>query len=156
MDIQAIFGLQFVLSLLAWGVIAGFLLSPRLAQLPQYKALLWLSLPHAFRHVGMVFLVPGVVDQPLPREFADPAAYDDLATGVFALFAIIALRARWSVALALVWLFNIVGTVDLANAPSAPRCRAEVRRGLVHPDHARTPAPGDALPDLQTAARTRQ
>ena len=116
MDIQAIFGLQFVLSLLAWGVIAGFLLSPRLAQLPQYKALLWLSLPHAFRHVGMVFLVPGVVDQPLPREFADPAAYDDLATGVFALSAIIAMRARWSVALALVWLFNIVGTVDLANA----------------------------------------
>ncbi len=116
MDIQAIFGLQFLLSLLAWGVIAGFLLSPRLAKLPQHEALLWLSLPHAFRHVGMVFLVPGVVDQPLPTEFANPAAYGDLATGVLALLAIIALHSRWSVALALVWLFNIVGTVDLANA----------------------------------------
>ncbi len=116
MDIQAIFGLQFLLSLLAWGVIARFLLSPWLAKLPQRQALLWLSLPHAFRHVGMVFLVPGVVDQPLPPGFADPAAYGDLATGVFALFAIIALHSRWSVALALVWLFNIVGTVDLANA----------------------------------------
>ena len=116
MDIPAIFGLQFLLSLLAWGVIARVLLSPRLAQLPQHEALMWLSLPHAFRHVGLVFLVPGVVDQPLPTEFAGPAAYGDLVTGVFALFAIIALRARWSVALALVWLFNIVGTVDLANA----------------------------------------
>ena len=116
MDIQAIFGLQFLLSLLAWGVTAGFLLSPRLAQLPQHEALLWLSVPHAFRHVGMVFLVPGVVDQPLPTQFAGPAAYGDLATGVLALFAIIALRSRWSVALVLVWLFNIVGTVDLANA----------------------------------------
>ncbi len=77
---------------------------------------MWLSLPHAFRHVGMVFLVPGVVDQPLPAEFADPAAYGDLATGAIALFAIVALRFRWSVALALVWIFNIVGTVDLANA----------------------------------------
>ena len=34
MDIQAIFGLQFVLSLLVWGVIAGFLLSPWLAKKP--------------------------------------------------------------------------------------------------------------------------
>ena len=64
----------------------------------------------------MVFLVPGVVDQPLPTGFAYAAAYGDLATGVIALFAIIALHSRWSVALALVWLFNIVGTVDLANA----------------------------------------
>ncbi len=116
MDIQAIFGLQFSLSLIAWGVIVGGVLSPWLAKLPQYEALLWLSLPHAFRHIGMVFLVPGVVDQPLPTNFAEPAAYGDLATGVFALIAIIALRSRWPIALALVWLFNIVGTVDLANA----------------------------------------
>ena len=37
MDIPAIFGLQFLLSLLAWGVIARVLLSPRLAQLPQHE-----------------------------------------------------------------------------------------------------------------------
>ncbi len=116
MDVQAIFGLQFLLSLIVWGVIARFLLSPRLAKLPQREALLWLSLPHAFRHVGMVFLVPGVVDQALPTNFAGPAAYGDLATGVLALIAIIALGSRWSVAPALVWIFNIVGTVDLANA----------------------------------------
>ena len=116
MDVQAIFGLQFVLSLLVWGVILGFLLTPWLARKPLHEALLWLTLPHAFRHIGMVFLVPGVVDRPLPAEFADPAAYGDLAAGVLALLAIIALRSRWSVAVALVWVFNIVGTVDLANA----------------------------------------
>ncbi len=116
MSVEAIFGLQFLLSLLAWGVVARFLLSPWLAKLPRHEALLWLSVPHAFRHVGMVFLVPGVVDQPLPSNFANPAAYGDLATGVLALVAMVALRARWSVALGLVWLFNVVGTVDLANA----------------------------------------
>ena len=93
-----------------------FFLSPWLAKFPQHSALLWLSLPHAFRYVGLVFLVPGVVDQPLPTEFAGPAAYGDLVTGALALFAIIALGSRWSVALTLVWLFNIVGTVDLVNA----------------------------------------
>ena len=116
MDVQAIFGLQFLLSLVAWGVTARFLLSPWLARLPQREALLWLSLPHAFRHIGMVFLVPGVVDQPLPTAFAGPAAYGDLATGVIALVAVFALGFRWSIALALVWLFNVVGTVDLLNA----------------------------------------
>ena len=116
MDVEAIFGLQFFLSVVAWGLIASFLLNPWLAKLPQREALLWLSVPHAFRHVGMVFLVPGVVDQPLPPDFANPAAYGDLATGVLALVAMVALRAQWSVALGLVWLFNVVGTVDLANA----------------------------------------
>ncbi len=116
MDVQAIFGLQFLLSLVVWGVIFGYLLVPLLARRPANEALVWLAVPHAFRHVGMVFLVPGVVDQPLPEGFADPAAYGDLAAGVLALLAIIALSSRWSVAIGVVWLFNVVGAVDLVNA----------------------------------------
>ena len=64
----------------------------------------------------MVFLVPGVVAQPLPEGFAVPAAYGDLVAGLLALLALILLRTGWAGALALVWLFNIVGTVDLLNA----------------------------------------
>ncbi len=116
MDPQAIFGLQFLLSLVVWGVIAKWSLTPWLEKKSPYEALFWLSLPHAFRHMGMVFLVPGVVAQPLPGAFANPAAYGDLVTGVLALLAIIALQTGWAGALALVWLFNIVGTVDLLNA----------------------------------------
>ena len=116
MDTQAIFGLQFFLSLVVWGMIGKWLLAPWLEKKSPHEALLWLTLPHAFRHVGMVFLVPGVVAQPLPEAFANPAAYGDLVTGVLALSALIALRTGWAGALALVWLFNIVGTVDLLNA----------------------------------------
>ncbi len=116
MDTQAIFGLQFVMSLVVWGLIAKWLLAPWLAKMPSHDALFWLTLPHAFRHIGMVFLVPGVVAQPLPAAFAMPAAYGDLVTGVLALLALVALRTGWVGALALVWLFNIVGTVDLLNA----------------------------------------
>ena len=64
----------------------------------------------------MVFLVPGVVYQPLPSEFALPAAYGDLVTGLLALLAMLALRSRWAVALPAVWLFNVVGSLDLLNA----------------------------------------
>ncbi len=116
MDTQAIFGLQFVMSLVVWGLIAKWLLAPWLAKMTQHQALFWLTLPHAFRYIGMVFLVPGVVAQPLPAAFAMPAAYGDLVTGVLALLALIALRTGWAGAVALVWLFNIVGTVDLLNA----------------------------------------
>ena len=116
MDTQAIFGLQFFLSLVVWGLIAKWLLGPWLEKMSPHQALLYLTLPHAFRYMGMVFLVPGVVAQPLPGGFATLAAYGDLATGLLALLALIALRTGWARALALVWLFNIVGTVDLLNA----------------------------------------
>jgi hypothetical protein len=116
MDTQAIFGLQFVLSLVVWGVIAKYLLVPWLGTKSVHEALFWLTLPHAFRHIGMVFLVPGVVAQPLPAAFAIPAAYGDLVSGVLALLGLIALRTGRAGALVLIWLFNVVGTVDLLNA----------------------------------------
>ena len=116
MDTQAIFGLQFVLSLLVIALLARWVLAPWLKNQPQNEALFWLTLPHAFRHIGMVFLVPGVVAQPLPDDFAIPAAYGDLLTGVLALIALALLRGGWRGATGAVWLFNVIGTVDLLNA----------------------------------------
>ncbi len=116
MSIQSIFGLQFVFSILVFGLLAKWVLAPWLASQSQSRALFWLTLPHAFRHLGMVFLVPGVVMQPLPENFAFAAAYGDLLAGVLALIALYALNARLTGAVAWVWLFNIVGTIDLLNA----------------------------------------
>lgn len=116
MSTQAIFFLQFISSLIVFGLLARWLLVPWLAKQSQHDALFWLTLPHAFRYLGMVFLVPGVVAQPLPDTFAIPAAYGDLLTGILALLALIALRTGWKGAVAMVWLFNVVGTVDLLNA----------------------------------------
>ena len=120
MDAQAIFGLQFVLSVFAWAVIAKIIFMPRLKTKPLNEVLIWLTLPHVFRHIGMVFLVPGVVAEPLPESFAYAAAYGDLLAGVLALTAIVSLRARWAGALVIVWVFNVIGTVDLANALRHP------------------------------------
>ena len=113
MNTQAIFLLQFMSSLLVIGLIARWVLAPWLANQSQRNALFWLTLPHAFRYIGMVFLVPGVVAQPLPDSFAIAAAYGDLLAAVLAL---VALRAGWAGAVTAVWLFNVVGTVDLLNA----------------------------------------
>ena len=88
-------------------------MAPWLAGKPVEQALVPLIFPHAFRHIGLLFLVPGVVAEPLPPEFANPAAYGDLAAAVLAILALIALRGGWGAALPLVWLFNVVGSVNL-------------------------------------------
>src|SRR5438552_18386915 len=111
-----IFGLQFLLSLIVYSLIAGWYVRPRLAPLPLGAALTPLLFLHAFRHLGMVFLVPTVVGPALPAAFAVPAAYGDLLAALLALLAIAALRQAWSSAIPLVWLFNVEGTVVLVNA----------------------------------------
>lgn len=116
MDITAIFGLQFVLSVVVFSLIAKWYVAPWLKGKPMAQALSVLILPHTFRYVGMSFLVPNLLVQPLPGSFANPAAYGDLVSGLLAILCLVALRSRWSVAIPLVWFFSVVGTVDLLNA----------------------------------------
>jgi len=116
MSVRAIFGLQVVLSLVVYSLIARWYVVPRLAALPLRDALTPLLLLHAFRYLGMVFLIPTVVGPALPAAFAVPAAYGDLLAALLALLAIAALRQAWPSAIPLVWLFNVEGTLDLVNA----------------------------------------
>ena len=116
MDALAIFGLQLVLSVIVYALIAKWYVAPWLAEKPIHQALIPLIIPHAFRHIGLTFFVPGVVAQPLPSFFADTAAYGDLISALLALLSLVALRGGWGLALPFVWLFNTVGTVDLLNA----------------------------------------
>ncbi len=116
MDVLAIFALQFFMSLVVWGSLLYWLLAPWLETKSLNEALFFLTVPHAFRHIGLVFLVPGVVARPLPGTFAAPAAYGDLLAGVLAFLTLVALRNNWSVARGAVWLFSVVGTIDLINA----------------------------------------
>lgn len=116
MDAHSIFALQFVLSVVVFGLAAKWYATPWLANKPLNAALGLLILPHAFRHIGLTFLVPSVVAEPLPSAFANPAAYGDLASGLLALGAVVALRLGWRLALPLVWVFSLVGTIDLLNA----------------------------------------
>ena len=115
-DPLAIFGVQLFLSLIVYALLAKWYVAPWLTKKPIHLALIALTFPHALRHVGLAFLVPSLVDEPLPSYFAFAAAYGDFVSGLLALLALVALRRRWGLALPLVWIFNIVGTVDLLNA----------------------------------------
>jgi hypothetical protein len=114
MEPQEIFGVSVLLGLVVWGLIGWLYIWPALRGRPRAEALRPLLLLHAFRFVGLTFLVPGVVSPDLPSGFARPAAYGDLATSLLALLAIASLGSRAGTVM--VWVFNIIGTVDLLNA----------------------------------------
>lgn len=116
MQPTAIFGLSSAMSLIAGIVLANLYILPRLQSAQREDALTALIIPHAFRFIGLSFLVPGVVSPSLQPAFAVSAAYGDLGAAILALIAVLALRTKLSLAIPLVWLFNIWGFVDLAHA----------------------------------------
>ncbi len=116
MEPIVLFGIQFTLSLAAYGLIAFWYVLPRLSRLPREVALVPLLWIHAFRIVGGTILAPGAVDAGVPMDFRVMIGYGDLATAVLALLALIALAARFRAAIALVWLCVIVGMLDTVNA----------------------------------------
>ena len=114
MDAQIAFRVSVALGLTVWSVFGAVYLWPQLRERSRADALRPLLMIHAFRFVGMGFLVPGVVAPDLPMAFARAAAYGDLAACVLALLALASLRGPLGIALA--WLFNFWGTFDLFNA----------------------------------------
>ena len=118
MEILEIFGLQFLLSLTAVGLFAYLQLRPWLKTSALSDALFWLTLPHAFRHLGLTFLVPDVVGPAMPESFSIAAAYGDMTAGLLAMIMLVASRRRWALMIPIAWLFNVVGVLDLANALS--------------------------------------
>ncbi|MEP0941673.1 MAG: hypothetical protein ABJH63_16790 [Rhizobiaceae bacterium] len=116
MTIEQIFLTQFSLSLFVVSLLFLWVVKPWLSNQTLQTALFWLMVPHALRHLGLVFVVPGVVEHSMPQTFAGAAAYGDLAAGVLAIIALIAIKRNWLLMLPIAWLVNIVGIVDLANA----------------------------------------
>ena len=126
MTVEALFGLSVLMNLVAFGLVTGLYIWPRVRTSRREDALTALLVPHTFRFVGLSFLVPGVVAASLPSAFAAPAAYGDLIAALLAMAAIFALARRVSWAIPLVWLFNVWGAGDLLNA----FYQAQIRVGI--------------------------
>jgi hypothetical protein len=111
---QAVFGVNVAFGFLVWGLVIRQYIWPTLRLQPRADSLRPILYLHSFRFVGLAFLIHGVVSPDLPMSFAGPAAYGDLATAVLALLSIATLR-KWA-GVILVWMFNVVGSVDLLYA----------------------------------------
>lgn len=114
------FNLPFVLSVagafLTSSVVAYVYVWPAIRAVPRYEALRLLAAFHAFRFLGMNFLVSGFVSSELSSDFAYQVGWGDLIAAVLALVSMAALSWWWPIAIPIVWIFNVWGTMDLLNA----------------------------------------
>ncbi len=116
MPVQLILPVSMVIGILTWSLIFAWYIDPVLREKPFTEAVRPLLLVHAFRYIGLMFLVPGVTAEPLVPRFADPAAYGDLIAALLALAALPILHVNKAVGITTVWIFNIWGLADLVNA----------------------------------------
>jgi hypothetical protein len=111
MPSQVLFAITVAFGLTAWGVVAWHYIWPALRERHSPENLKPVLLLHAFRFLGLAFVLPGVVSPELPATFAQPVAYGDLITAILALFALATLRTRTGTVMT--WVFNVFGTADL-------------------------------------------
>ena len=112
MSPAVIFNAHLVLGYVAWLLCFSAYIWPRLRSMDRIQSQRAIATLHSFRFFGLVFIIPGVVSPALPAGFATFAAYGDLATGMLALFALLAVRIR-SLFWPLVVAFNLVGAADI-------------------------------------------
>ena len=111
MPSAVLFGIGVTFGSLVWGVVTWQYIWPWLSERPTPESLKPILLLHAFRFLGLAFMVPGVVSADLPSTFAQPVAYGDFITAVLALLALATLRTRGGTLVS--WVFNIFGAADL-------------------------------------------
>jgi hypothetical protein len=111
MPSAVLFGISVTFGLVVWGIVAWQYIWPALGERPNPGNLKPILLLHAFRFLGLAFVVSGVVSPELPATFAQPVAYGDFITAVLALLAVATLGTRTGSVVT--WVFNTFGTADL-------------------------------------------
>lgn len=111
MSPETLFRMQLVLGYVAWFLLFGTYIRPKLRSMNWLDTQRAIATLHSFRFFGLVFIMPGVVGT-LPSTFARFAAYGDLATGLLAIAALLAVRVRPLFA-ALVIAFTVAGAADI-------------------------------------------
>jgi hypothetical protein len=111
------FGLEFAMSLLVFSLLAKWYAWPYLRVRPFAPALLMLLTPFLLRYLGLMSLVPGVVDPGVTQgSFAFYQAYGDFIAFLLALASFILVRSGQKRALLVVWVFNVFGTIEFLNS----------------------------------------
>jgi hypothetical protein len=111
MPSAVLFGISGAFGLAVWGVVARQYIWPAISERPSPENLKPILLLHAFRFLGLAFVMSGVVSPELPATFAQPVAYGDFITAVLALLAVATLGTGTGTVVT--WVFNTFGTADL-------------------------------------------
>ena len=108
--------ISYAVAFIVFGLIAKWYIWLRIKDRPPASALPPLLLYACLRVNGLMFLMPGLVSPQLPQAFAVPTAYGDLTAAVLSLIALACIRYESKAAMPMLWLFNVVGLIDLVYA----------------------------------------
>ncbi len=97
---------------------AKIYLIPKLKEISATTIFVPILIFHSLRHLGLMFMASGAVYEGMPTQFAYPAGIGDFIAALLALFALYAVRQDKAFKLAAMWVFNVVGTIDLVYAIS--------------------------------------
>jgi hypothetical protein len=108
--------INLLLSLGVFYLAYHWMLKPVLPQIKPIHVLTPILLLHALRHLGMLFVSPGVASPDIPWQFAWPAAGGDFIAAALAMIAVTLLQRKSSWAIQAIWVFNIFGSLDFASS----------------------------------------
>jgi len=111
METAILFGISVLMSLIVWNKISRKYLWLQIKDRELTKAVQPILILHSFRFAGLSFLIPGVVNAGLNPAWALPAAFGDFTAAILA-FITLSLVNSASFR-PFLWIFNILGTVDL-------------------------------------------
>ena len=109
-NLQALTGTVAIILAFQWWI------KPRIANLAIQEALLPFVFLNTFRYLGLSFMAKEQFYDGFPAEFLNTVGLLDFSTAILAIIAAISLKNKWSIAIPLVWIFNIVGFGDLITA----------------------------------------
>jgi hypothetical protein len=105
-----------LLNLVSCTLLMWWFIWPRLRQRERRDALMPLVAFHWVRTLGILAALPGMTGAHHDSDWAVHIAIGDGTTVVLAWIAVAALRANHRAALPAVWVFNVVGFLDVLNA----------------------------------------
>jgi len=111
METTILFGISVLMSLIVWNKLSKKYLWLQIKDRELKKAAEPILVLHSFRFAGLSFLVPGVVHAGLNPAWAMPAAFGDFTTAILAFITL--LRINSTSFKSLLWVFNILGFIDL-------------------------------------------
>jgi hypothetical protein len=108
--------INLLLSLSVFYLAYHWMLKPVLPNIKPIHVLTPILLLNALRHLGLMFITPGVASPDIPWQFAWPAAAGDFIAAALAMIAVILLQRKSSLAIPALWIFNIFGSLDFASS----------------------------------------
>ncbi len=116
--LDRILTINLVMSTVIFYWAAKIYLMPKLKEVSAKAIFVPILILHSLRHLGLMFMASGAVYEGMPAKFAYPAGIGDFIAALLALFALYAIRRDKPFKITAMWVFNVIGTVDLAFAIS--------------------------------------